>query len=294
MAFRIITDSASDLPKDIIREYEAYVIPTPVTIDEVDYLDGDTIMPDEFYKLQEDNHDIKTYHISQYMFEEHFASFAKRGDEVLYICFSTGIAGTYNAARLAVQDVLEVYPDFKITIIDSLCASFGYGLVVYKLLQMQKNKAPKEMIIEAARFFCSHMRHIATVDSLEYLLKGGRISKTSAAIGSALSIKPIIIVDENGALTSVEKERGWKRALNHLLIKMKEESSALDRQTIGVFYGTNEMDCDFLINKIDEAHHPKKIIKGQIGCAIGAHTGPTIIVLFYLDEINENYEKYLD
>lgn len=294
MAFKIITDSASDLPQNIIEEFDAYVIPTPVTIDEVDYLDGDTIMPDEFYRLQGDNHDIKTYHISQYMFEEHFSSFAKNGDEVLYICFSTGIAGTYNAARLAVEEVLENYPDFKITIIDSLCASFGYGLVVYKLLQMQKNHAPKELIINAARFYCKHMRHIATVDSLEYLLKGGRISKTSAAIGSALSIKPIIIVDENGSLKAVEKERGWKRALNRLLIKMKEESLVLDKQTIGVFYGTNEVDCDYLIHKVRETYQPKKIIKGQIGCAIGAHTGPTIVVVVYLDEINEEYEAYLD
>lgn len=294
MAFKIITDSASDITVEIIKEYDLYVMPTPVTIDEVDYFDGDTIMPDEFYKLQEEDHDIKTYHISQYMFEEHFTKFAKRGDEVLYICFSTGIAGTYNAARLAVEEVKEDYPDFKITIIDSHCASIGYGLIVYKLLQMQKNQAPKEVIIEAARFFCNHMRHVVTVDSLDYLLKGGRISKTSAALGSALSIKPIIIVDENGSLKSVEKERGWKRALKRLVAKMNEESNVLDKQIIGVAYGTNEEDCDSLSKVIEDTYHPKSVFKGRIGCAIGAHTGPAVLAVVYLDKIDETYEKYLD
>ena len=294
MSFHIITDSASDLPRNIIKEYNAYVMPTPVLVDEVDYFDGDTILPDEFYKLQKENHDIKTYHISQLMFEEHFLPFAKNGDEVLYICFSTGIAGTYNAARLAVEEIKESYPDFQITIIDSHCASIGYGLVVYQLLQMKKNQAPKELIIEAARFFCAHMRHVFTVDSLEYLYKGGRISRTSAALGSALSIKPIIIVDENGSLKSIEKEHGWKKALKRIITKMGEESLVLNKQTIGVSYGTNEEDCDRLAETIIETYHPKHIMKGQIGCAIGAHTGPNIVAAVYLDEINEEYEKFLD
>jgi DegV family protein with EDD domain len=294
MSFNIITDSASDLPKSIIEEYNAYVMPTPVLVDEEDFFDGDTILPDEFYRLQKENHDIKTYHISQLMFQEHFQKFAKKGDEVLYICFSTGIAGTYNAARLAVEEIKEIYPEFKITIIDSHCASIGYGLIVYKLLQMQKNQASKELIIEAAKFFCAHMKHAFTVDSLEYLYKGGRISRTSAAVGSALSIKPIIIVDENGALKSVEKEHGWKKALKRIVTKMGEESAVIDKQTIGVCYGTNEEDCDHLAETIMETYHPKHIMKGQIGCAIGAHTGPNIVAVVYLDEINDTYEKYID
>ena len=110
MAFCIITDSASDVPESIIKEYELYVMPTPVTIEGKDYFDGETIFPDEFYKIQASGRDIKTYHINQYMFHEHFLPFAQRGDEVLYLCFSTGIAGTFNAAKLAYEEVLEEYP----------------------------------------------------------------------------------------------------------------------------------------------------------------------------------------
>ena len=293
MAFYIITDSASDLPQDIKKMYNVHVIPTPVMVDEVDYFDGETIFPDEFYKLQAEGHDIKTYHVSQLMFEEHFLPFAKSGDELLYICFSTGIAGTFNAARLAVDEVREAYPDFKITIIDSHCASLGYGMVVTKLVMMQKNGAPKEMLIEAAQYFCSHMRHVFTVDSLEYLYKGGRISKTSATVGTALSIKPIIIVDENGSLKSIEKIRGWKNARKRMIEKMGEESTCLKKQMIGIAYGRFDTDLDALKLAIQEKYGATVFLKGQVGCAIGAHTGPTIMAVLYLGVINETYEKYI-
>ena len=149
MAFKIITDSASDLPKEIIEKYQLHVIPTPVTINGTDYFDGKTIFPEQFYKIQAEGADIKTYHINQYMFHENFEPYAKAGDEVLYLCFSTGIAGTFNAANLAKEELQEEYPDFKITIIDTKCASMGFGLAVEKVLRMQANGAPKELIIEA-------------------------------------------------------------------------------------------------------------------------------------------------
>ena len=119
MAFKIITDSASDLPKEIIEKYQLHVIPTPVTINGTDYFDGKTIFPEQFYKIQAEGADIKTYHINQYMFHENFEPYAKAGDEVLYLCFSTGIAGTFNAANLAKEELQEEYLVSKITIIDT-------------------------------------------------------------------------------------------------------------------------------------------------------------------------------
>ena len=237
MAFKIITDSASDVSREMIEKYSLHVIPTPVTIEGTDYFDGETIFPDEFYKIQAEGKDIKTYHVSQYMFEEHFRPFAQAKDEVLYICFSTGIAGTFQAANLAKETILEEYPDFKITIIDSKCASMGFGLVVYKLLKMQENGADKELIIEAAQYFCDHMKHAVAVRTLDYLMKGGRISRTSAIAGTMLDIKPIIEVDENGSLQATEKVRGWNKAIKRIVDIGKEKGTAFDRQIIGVAHG---------------------------------------------------------
>lgn len=294
MAFCIITDSASDIPQSVIKEFGLHVIPTPVTIDEKDYFDGETIFPDEFYRIQKENKsEIKTYHISQYMFQEHFRPFAKRGDEVLYICFSTGIAGTFQAANLAKQEILEEYPDFKITIIDSKCASVGFGLVVYKLLRMQRNGAPKELILEAAEFFCGHMEHVVTVNTLEYLARGGRLSKSSAAVGTVLDIKPIIIVDEKGALVSSEKVRGMKKAVKRCLELVKEKCAQPERQIVGVCYGADDRICETALAALQNEFHVREILKTQVGCAIGAHTGPGILGIVFENAIEERFEKYL-
>lgn len=294
MAFCIITDSASDATEEIKQEYGLYVMPTPVTIDGVDYFDQETIFPDDFYKIQAEGRDIKTYHISQFMFEEHFRAFAERGDEVLYICFSTGIAGTYQAANLAYDEIKEEFPDFKMTILDSKCASIGYGLVVERLLRMQRNGAPKELLIEAAQFFCEHMEHAVTVQELDYLFKGGRLSKTSFLAGTVLNIKPIIIVDENGSLKAVEKMRGWKKAQKRILDMVGEKGSNLENQVVGVCYGTDKESSDYLKEQLRERYHVKGILEAQVGCAIGAHTGPGIVAVVFLNETNEAYDKYLE
>ncbi len=293
MAFCIITDSASDVPENVIKEYDLHVIPTPVTIEGKDYFDGETIFPDQFYEIQASGKEIKTYHINQYMFEEHFLPFAERGDEVLYMCFSTGIAGTFNAATLAYEEILEKYPDFKLTIIDTKCASVGYGLIVYKLLCMQKNGAPKELIIEAAHFFFEHMEHAVTVMELDYLFKGGRLSRTSFLAGTVLDIKPVIIVDENGSLKAVEKIRGWKKAQKRILDIVGEKGANLENQVVGVCYGMDKEAYDYIKEQLAERYHVKGLLEARVGCAIGAHTGPGILGIVFLNETNEKYEEYL-
>ncbi len=293
MAFKIITDSATDLPKEIIEKYQLHVIPTPVTIDGTDYFDGKTIFPEDFYRIQAEGADIKTYHINQYMFRENFEPYAKAGDEVLYMCFSTGIAGTFNAANLAKEELLEEYPDFKLTIIDTKCASLGFGLAVEKILRMQENGAPKELIIEAAQFFCDHMEHIVTVETLEYLYKGGRLSRTSAVLGGVLDLKPIIEVNDDGALVAIEKVRGRHKSLKRCVELVGERGVELDKQIIGVVHGNDPETCDKVADMLTEKYHCKGIIKSWVGCAIGAHTGPGIIGIVFLSAGEEKYAEYL-
>lgn len=293
MAFKIITDSATDLPKEIIDKYQLHVIPTPVTIDGTDYFDGKTIFPEEFYRIQADGADIKTYHINQYMFRENFEPYAKAVDEVLYLCFSTGIAGTFNAANLAKEELLEEYPDFKLTILDTKCASLGFGLVVEKVLRMQENGAPKELIIEAAQYFCDHMEHIVTVETLEYLYKGGRLSRTSAVLGGVLDVKPIIEVNDEGALVAFEKVRGRHKSLKRCVELVGERGVELDKQIIGVVHGNDPKTCEQVCEVLMEKYHCRGIIKSWVGCAIGAHTGPGIIGIVFLSASEEKYADYL-
>ncbi|WFR58258.1 DegV family protein [Anaerocolumna sp. AGMB13025] len=284
MALRIITDSASDVPKWLAEKYKLHVIPTPVVINEIDYFDGETIMPEKFYDILRSGMEVKTYHINAFMFHKNFEAYAKNGDEVIYICFSTGIAGTFNAANLAKTELLEEYPDFDLTIIDSKCASLGFGLVVEKALKMVEAGLPKQTIIEAIQFYCDNMEHIFTVETLEYLYKGGRLSRTSAIAGGLLDIKPIIEINEDGALVAIEKVRGRMKSLKRLVDIAGERGVDLENQTIGLVHGDDIQTLNTVKEMMIEKYGCRNFIESYVGCAIGAHTGPGIIGVIFLSD----------
>ncbi|MBE5962788.1 MAG: DegV family protein [Lachnospiraceae bacterium] len=284
MSYTIITDSATDLPKHIIEEFHLHVIPTPVVIDEVDYFDGETILPENFYDILRKGTDVKTYHINEYMFTQAFEPYAKRGEEVIYFCFSTGIAGTFNAANLAKEDLLQEYPDFKITIMDSKCASIGFGLGVYMALMMQRNGASKEQVLEAARFHFDHMEHIFTVETLEYLYKGGRISRVAAIAGGLIDLKPILEVTDDGALAAVEKVRGRQKSIRRIVEMVGERGKDLENQTIGIVHGDCPEAAEEIRQMLEARYGCHSFILSYVGCAIGAHTGPGILAITFLNE----------
>ncbi|MBD5545703.1 MAG: DegV family protein [Lachnospiraceae bacterium] len=280
----IITDSASDLPKEIQEEFQLHVIPTPVVIDEKDYLDGVSIHTKEFYEILDDKaRDVKTYHINPEMFENAFRPYAEKGESVLYLCFSTGIAGTYNAANIAKENLLEEYPEFDLTIFDSKSASIGFGLLVYKLLCLKRQGADKEELLAAADYYREHIRHVFTVRTLTYLIKGGRLSKFKGTIGETLDMKPILIVNEEGSLQVLNTVRGQKKSIKSLVEYVLEHGVDLDKQTVAICHGEDEAALDFARKLIQEKVHPKNELIGIVGCAIGAHTGRGIVGICFLD-----------
>lgn len=291
---RIITDSASDLPKEYIEAHNLHVIPTPVVIDETDYFDGKTIQTKEFYNILDDTkRDVRTYHINPAMFEEAFLPYAQAGDSIIYICFSTGIAGTFNAANIAKTNVLEQYPDFDLTIIDSKSASIGFGLLVSKLVTMLEKGAPKKIIVEAANYFISHMHHVFTVHTLAYLIKGGRLSKFKGTIAETLDMKPILIVDKEGSLQVLKTVRGRKKSMKALIDYAKANGYDLPSQTLAICHGEDEDALQFLLGLADAELKPNDKLISTVGCAIGAHTGCGIVGLCFLDASEEEYKEYL-
>ena len=265
---RIITDSASDLPKDYIEQHKLHVIPTPVVIDDVDYFDGKTIQTEEFYGILDDiKRDVKTYHINPAMFTEAFTPYAKTGDSVIYLCFSTGIAGTFNAANIALGNVREDYPDFDLTIIDSKCASAGFGLVVSKLVAMLEKGASKEEIIEAAEYYISHIKHVFTVQTLAYLIKGGRLTKWKGAIAETLDMKPVLIVDKEGALSVIKTVRGRKKALRCLIEYAAANNCHPEGGVVALCHGEDTDSLNFMNALVQETFHPKHTMISVVGCA---------------------------
>ncbi len=294
MALRIITDSATDMPMQVREEYGFEVIPTPVVINGVDYLDGETIMPSQFYcMLRDEINDIKTYHVNQYMFRNAFEPYAKRGDSLIYFCFSTGIAGTYNAANLAKRELLEDYPEFDLTIIDGKCASIGFGILVYYAAQMLKNGADKDTIVKAAEYHRDYIEHFFTVETLDYLYRGGRLSRTSAFAGGLLDLKPIITVTDDGSLQAIEKVRGRRKSLNRLVEIVGEHGINLENKTIGIVHGDCRDVLDDIKEMLTEKYGCTKFLENYVGCAIGAHTGPGIIGITFLGG-DSPYSEYFE
>ncbi|WP_058486759.1 DegV family protein [Defluviitalea phaphyphila] len=254
MSIKIITDSAADLPREIIDKYNIRVIPIYVFLNGKEFLDGETLKADTLYKDMRNGKIYKTAQITPETFKKVFIEYAKNDEECIYIAFSSGLSGTYQASIIAKEEVLEEYPNFKLDIIDTKCASLGFGLVVYRAaLMLEQGKSRKE-IVEAIKFYSEHTEHIFTVDNLEYLYRGGRVSKTSAFIGGVLNIKPILDV-EDGRLVPIEKVRGRKKALKQLVEMAQERGINLKHQIIGISHG----DCleealivkDMMIKKFD-------------------------------------------
>ena len=290
---RIITDSASNLPKSYIEQHHLHVIPTPVVIDNVDYLDGKTIQTEEFYQILDDiKRDVKTYHINPAMFTDAFLPYAQAGDSVIYLCFSTGIAGTYNAANIALTSIREDHPDFDLTIIDSKCASIGFGLLVSKLVTMLEKGADKEELIEAADYYISHIRHVFTVQTLAYLIKGGRLTKFKGTLPETLDMKPVLVVNESGALAVVKTVRGRKRSLRFLIEYAKENGCQLENQTVALCHGEDTESLEFVKTLVQETFHPRDVLISVVGCAIGAHTGRGLVGFCFFDADDGKYGKY--
>lgn len=284
----IITDSASDIPLEIKEYYHLHVIPTPVVIDGEDYLDGETIRPSEFYEIQrEGKREISTYHINPDMFEEAFRRYAEAGVPVLYVCFSTGIAATWNAAHIARENLLEEYPEFDLSIVDSRCASAGFGLLVYYLLRLREKGADREMLLEAAEYYREHIRHVFTVDTLEYLIRGGRITKGKGMVAETLSIRPVITVDEKGSLKILRLVRGTKKAYRALAEYVAEHGAGFENQPVAFCHGTVPEAVEELMGIMKSmGAEVKRPMVSQVGCAIGAHTGERIVGICFLDVVD--------
>lgn len=290
MAIRIITDSACDLPKEIIKELDLEVLPLFVYLDDKEYLDGETIEHNELYSNMRNGKSYKTAQVAISRFKEIFLRIAGQEDTCIYIGFSSALSGTIQSAIIASQEVFDTYPNFDLHIFDTKCASLGLGLIVYKAAKMAQEGNTKEEIIKAIELNMNHMEHIVTVDDLEYLLRGGRVSRSSAFIGGLLNIKPIIHVEE-GKLVPIEKIRGRKKALRRIVEIVGERGINLENQLIGIVHADCLDEAEKVKELLQEQFGCKNILISMIGCVIGAHVGPGTIALMFLNEKEENLYK---
>lgn len=282
--YQVITDCTCDLPNTIYEKYPIIILPMQVNLESTVFLhtkDFENMSVEEFYTRLKNGSTSTTSQINPESFKIEFENVLKEGKDILYIGFSSGLSGTLQSSLIAKNELMEKYPDRKIIIVDSLAASAGQGLLVYQGLVNQENGLS---IDENERWLNSNALNLAqwfTVDDLQFLKRGGRISGTVALVGTALKIKPVLHVDNEGHLINVSKSHGRKASLNALADKLADTITNPQEQAIFISHADALEDAQYLANKIIELVSVKDIILSNIGPVIGSHSGPGTVALFF-------------
>jgi len=280
---KIMADSACDLSTTHYNENDIEMIPLTVHLDDKDYKDAIDIDPKTVYDEMRKGAMTKTSQVSPQTFKTVFTSYARENKPFIYLAFSSELSGTYQTAKMMEQEVKEEFPDADFQVIDTKCASIGYGLVVLHAAEMAKNGATLEEIAASGTNHAKKMEHVFTVDDLEYLKRGGRVSKTQAFVGSLLKIKPLLHV-EDGKLIPLEKIRGSKKVLSRMVELMEERGTDFTNQTIGISHADDLKRAEQLAGMIKEKFGANDILIEMIGSVIGAHVGPGTLSVFFLNK----------
>ena len=281
--FIILTDSACDLSQEKLKELNVGCCPLTFTVadDEKEYSNYD-LKPKEFYDKMREGLVAKTSAINIDRFYNFFEPYLKDKKDVLYLGFSSGLSTTVGCAKIAAEELSQKYPEQKVLVVDTLCASAGQGLIVY-LAYLEKEKGAN---IEEVMSFVENIKlnlcHWFTVDDLVYLKRGGRVSPTVALVGTVLGIKPILHVDNEGHLISFSKVRGRKAAIMGLAEKYAELHKENDTQQVFISHADCIDDATTLANILKDNHGIEVEYIADIGPVIGAHSGPGTLAIFFI------------
>ncbi len=279
----IVTDTACDISQEMLQQWGVREIDLTFRFEKDDVERKGREMPiKEFYDCMREGGIAKTAAINPDVFMEAFEKTLAEGKDILYIGFSSGLSSTFNSSQIAANELKEKYPDRKIVAVDSLCASAGQGLYVYLAVQKRNSGASLEKLAEYLEDIKLNICHWFTVDDLVYLKRGGRVSATTAFVGSVLSIKPVMHVDNEGRLVPVSKCRGRKASLSALAERYGELRDVSKSGTVFISHSDALEDAEYLSGLIKSRYGTEVEIITDIGPIIGAHSGPGTMALFFV------------
>ncbi len=290
---KIFTDSSSDIPKGVLDKYKIDVLPIGIMQDEKEYTIGQDIDSNLLIEKMKEGQDFKTSQVTRALIYFNIEKYIKEGYQVIYLPLSSGISGTYNNALGAKEDLLKVYPNAQIEIVDSKSATYGHGIVTIKAAILAEKGYGIKEIITKLNDIIENQIHLFTVNDLEYLFRGGRLSKSSKIIGGLLNILPILYIErKEGKIISIDKARGKKAFLN----KVKQQANKLSKtgtfnsnQSVVIAHADwEEMAEDtkeFFINDLGVKRENVHI--RELGCIITAHTGPGTLTIFFSSDPGE-------
>ena len=287
MAIKIVTDSSCDLGIKFIEENNIELIPLLLN------LDGETLKDDlgkslgyrEFYEKLRAGSMPSTSQINIYTFEEKFKELLDKGYEILYIGLSSALSGTFNSANMARNNILEENPNAKIAVVDSISVSMGLGMLIKKACKMIEEGKMLEDIVQWIEENKNKVIHAILVDDLKHLKRGGRVSASTAAVGSILNIKPLLKLNNSGAVEASEKIKGKKKGLKRLASIIKENAINIENEILYIMHGDVLEEAQYLKEIILQELNFKDVKVEYIGTVIGTHGGPgTIATVFWGNE----------
>ena len=287
MSIKIITDSSCDLGINFIEENNIELIQLLLN------LDGETLKDDlgkslgyrEFYEKLRAGSMPSTSQINIYTFEEKFKELLDKGYEILYIGLSSALSGTFNSANMARNNILEENPNAKIAVVDSISVSMGLGMLIKKACKMIEEGKMLEDIVQWIEENKNKVIHAILVDDLKHLKRGGRVSASTAAVGSILNIKPLLKLNNSGAVEVSEKIKGKKKGLKRLASIVKENAINIENEILYIMHGDVLEEAQYLKGIILQELNFKDVKVEYIGTVIGTHGGPgTIATVFWGNE----------
>ena len=286
MDFEIVTDSSSNLVEEMIDDFGLHVLPLTFMVDGEEYqsyLKGQHTDLKQFYTMMREGKVITTSLPNLAESEALMRGLLEQGRDILYLGFSSGLSGTFEATELLMRDLAAEFPERTLLAVDTLAASGGEGLLVWHAVQRARAGAPIGEVRDWVEENKLHLAHWFTVDDLMFLFRGGRVSKTAAWAGTMLNIKPVMHVDDEGHLIPLEKVRGRKKSLNALVDHMEKSAvQPIDQQMVFITHGDCLEEAEYVAEQVKERFGVKEVVINYVDPVIGAHSGPGTLALFYL------------
>ena len=286
MDFEIVTDSSSNLVEEMIDDFGLHVLPLTFMVDGEEYqsyLKGQHTDLKQFYTMMREGKVITTSLPNLAESEALMCGLLEQGRDILYLGFSSGLSGTFEATELLMRDLAAEFPERTLLAVDTLAASGGEGLLVWHAVQRARAGAPIGEVRDWVEENKLHLAHWFTVDDLMFLFRGGRVSKTAAWAGTMLNIKPVMHVDDEGHLIPLEKVRGRKKSLNALVDHMEKSAvQPIDQQMVFITHGDCLEEAEYVAEQVKERFGVKEVVINYVDPVIGAHSGPGTMALFFL------------
>jgi DegV family protein with EDD domain len=286
MEYLITTDNMADLPEEYMSKHWLPAMSLTYLLDGQTYNAENSLPYQEFYRKMRAGCMPTTSQINPEEAKEKLKEYLQISKNIIHIAFSGGLSGTYNSVRLAAAEMMEEQPDCRITVIDSLAASMGEGLLVHKALEKQAEGLSYDELVAWVEANKLHVCHYFTVDDLFHLYRGGRVSKTAAVLGTMINLKPVLHVDNDGHLIPLSKVRGRKKSLNALVDQMEKQMGSYRDQNDIVFisHGDCMEDALYVQEQVRKRFGIEKFLISPVGPTIGAHSGPGTLALFFMGD----------